>query len=161
MTPKRSKKIAYGISELKFSPSHIQKAGLCRSFAIVCCTALGNQFASKPEGGPLKTILHLGWQLSHCTFPPRHLDEKPESPLSPHQSLDLLAAFVPSRRGSLERRFSFQGLERLKGGAISKSISPFCPLLLGREGGARSPRGRFGSPLSRSLEVSVKGRQPV
>lgn len=56
--------------------------------------------------------------------PQKHPPPKREEPSPPHQCLDLLAVFVPSRRGSLERRFGFQGLERLKGGAISKSISP-------------------------------------
>lgn len=125
--------------------------------------ALGNQFASKPEGGLPKTILYLGWKLRHCTFPPGHPQEQPESHLSPHRSPDLLAAFVPSRRGGLERRFGFQGLERLKGGAISKSVSPFLSSPPGTGGRSQVPPrpGRVGSSLFRSLEVSVKGRQPV
>ena len=147
------------VSWIEFLALSHSKTRVCKSFPVACFTALGSQFASKPEDGLLKSILYLEWKLSHCPFRPKRPFEKPESHLSLHRSLDLLAAFVPSRRGGLERRFSFQGLERLKGGAISKSISPFCPLLLGREGGARSPRGRFGSYLGRSRWV-WKGGSP-
>jgi hypothetical protein len=137
--------------QLKFQPSHIQNSKAMREF----CTSLLHSFresacflARRPSlsSKDHPVVPCLGWKLSHCTFPNAPTPEVRKPP-SPHQCLDLLAVFVLSRSGSLERRFGFQGLERLKGGAISKSISPFCPLLLGREGGARSPRGRFGSFL--------------
>lgn len=92
-------------------------------------------------------------------FARAHL-RKPESHLSLHpvwiSSLPLSLLDVEAWRGGLVSSWSVWRA------GPSQVHLPFLSLLLGRgrEGGARSPRGRF-RELSEPLEVSLKGRQPV
>lgn len=139
---------------------HIQKAGQCGSFAVVCFTALVSQFASKPEDGLLKTILYLEWKLGHCTFRPKHPLEKPESHLSPPSASGSPRCLCPFQTWRLGEEVQFPRIGAFEGRGHLQVHLPFLSSSPGTGGRSQVPP-RPVRELSWSLEVSLKGRQPV